>query len=321
MIRHVREFFHDREYVEVETPALQISPGMEPHVAGFSTRLLGEDRRDAGQMWLHTSPEFAMKKLLVAGMPRIFQLTRCFRNGEITRTHQPEFTMLEWYQTGLGWTGLMDETEAMIRTVADRMGHMRPSWQDQPCDLSQSFERVSVADVLKRDAGINLDAILEDVTAFHAEANRLGILTHHDDSWDDIFFKVFLELCEPKLGQGRATILHSYPASMAALSRRQADDPRYAERFEVYICGMELANAFGELTDAEEQETRFKAEMALKARLYDEHWPVDQDFIAALQHGMPQTSGIALGIDRLAMMLTGAEHIEQVCWLPVRTPA
>lgn len=322
IMRAVRDYFHRLEFVEVETPALQVSGGLEPHLQAFKTRFIGPDGREH-PMQLHTSPEFAMKKLLVAGMERIFQIARVFRNGEAASLHEPEFAMLEWYRADSGYRQIMDDSEGLLRAVAEALG-IGAFWHgDKTADARAAFERLSVAQAFERYAGIDIlelvgpDPLYPDATLLAPAVRALGLHVAADNSWDDLFFRVFLDRIEPQLGVGQPTILTDYPVSMAALSRPRADDPRLAERFEIYVCGLELANAFGELTDAHEQKRRFEADMALKEHLYGERYPIDPDFIAALEHGMPEAGGIALGLDRLAMLCTGARHIRDVLWLPV----
>ena len=318
-----RAFFASQGFVEVETPALQVSPGLEPHLFAFATDLVapGGARR---KLYLHTSPEFAMKKLLVAGMPRIFQLARVFRNAERAATHHPEFTMLEWYRAGADYTALMQDCEALMHAIAAQ-GVRTLRGRGHDCDPAAPCERLTVADAFLRHTGIDILATAPDPRApsldlLAKEAARIGIAPHAGDAWDDLFFRIFLDHIEPKLGIGRATILYDYPVSMAALSRAKASDPRVAERMELYVCGLELANGFGELTDAAEQNRRFEADMDLKERRYGERYPIDEDFLAALTHGMPESAGIALGFDRLMMLATGADAIEDVLWAPVAAP-
>ncbi|MBM3569192.1 MAG: EF-P lysine aminoacylase GenX [Alphaproteobacteria bacterium] len=304
----VRGFFAGRDYLEVETPALQISPGLEPHLKAFATELEPPDGGPPRRLYLHTSPEFAMKKLLAGGLPRIFQLARVFRNGERAATHHPEFTMLEWYRVGADYRDLMDETEALVRAVCP--GPL--TWQGRSCDPALPFERLSVAEAFRRHAGIA--PLAPDLAA---EARRIGVRVAAGDSREDLFFRIFLDRIEPKLGHPAATLLYDYPAEMAALSRLKRDDPRWAERFELYVAGLELANAFGELTDPAEQRRRFTADMDRKQALYGTRYPIDEDFLAALGHGLPDCAGIALGFDRLVMLAAGAARIEDVLWLPV----
>jgi lysyl-tRNA synthetase class 2 len=318
----VRRFFAERDFLEVETPCLQVSPGLEPHLRAFRTVLEEPFGQGDAELWLHTSPEFAMKKLLVAGLPRLFQMARCFRNGERSATHHPEFVMLEWYRAGASYTDLMDDCEGLLRAAAEAAGVREARWRDRSCDLFAPWERLSVAEAFARHAGIDLlatavPAEAPDPEALAAEARRLGLSPGGADTWEDLFFRIFLEFVEPRLGVGAPTFLHDYPVSMAALSRRKDSDPRLAERFELYVAGLELANAFGELTDAEEQRRRFEADMDRKERLYGHRYPIDGDFLAALAFGMPESAGIALGVDRLVMLLAGADRIEQVLWAPV----
>ena len=322
ILNALREFFADNGYVEVETPALQISPGLEPHLRAFATTL--HDPRDgqARAFYLHTSPEFAMKKLLVGGLPRIWQLAHVFRDGERSATHHPEFAMLEWYRAGAGYRDLMDECEGLLRQIQAAAGCAAFQRLGGSADANGPWQRLSVAQAFERYAGIDLlatmpDPARPDPALLGAAASAIGIVPHPEDDWEALFFRIFLNRIEPYLGIGVPTILYDYPLAMAALSRRKPDDPRLAERFELYVCGLELANAFGELTDAVEQRMRFASDGARKRELYGETYPVDEEFLAALEHGLPECSGIALGFDRLVMLATGAERIEEVLWLPV----
>ena len=321
IVAAIRGFFAERGFVEVETPALQVSPGLEPHLEAFATTLLepGEGPRPR---FLHTSPEFAMKKLLVAGVPRLFQLARCFRNAERSRTHHPEFTMLEWYRAGAGYRDLMAECEALLRAVLAAAGAARFTWQGRTADPGTPWLYLGVAEAFERFCGIDLLATAPDPQvpslALLADAARpLGIAPHDGDEWEDLFFRLFLERIEPQLGIGAPAILYDYPISMAALARPKPGDARLAERFELYVCGLELANAFGELTDAAAQRRRFLADQATKRRRYGTAYPIDEDFLAALALGMPECAGIALGVDRLAMLASGADTIDDVLWAPV----
>ncbi|WP_041039748.1 EF-P lysine aminoacylase EpmA [Paramagnetospirillum magnetotacticum] len=321
-VNATRAFFAARGFAEVETPCLQVSPGLEPHLKAFATALTdpygGPDR----PLYLHTSPEFAMKKLLVAGMPRLYQLAKVFRNAERSATHHPEFTMLEWYRAGASLDDLMDDTEALVQECARAAGTKLLRREDKDCDPFVPWRRLSVAEAFGEYAHMDVLATAPDPTspdrsALAAEATRIGISVSPSDTWEDIFFKVMLDRIEPHLGFDRPVILHSYPVSMAALSRPSPADPRVAERFEAYALGVELCNAFGELTDAAEQRRRFTADMDLKERLYGERYPLDEDFLAALDLGMPDSAGIALGFDRLVMLLAGAQSIDEILWAPV----
>jgi lysyl-tRNA synthetase class 2 len=323
MLGAVRGFFAARGYIEVDTPALQASPGLEPHLRAFATTLHDPRHGQPAELYLHTSPEFAMKKLLVAGMPRIWQLAHVFRDGERSATHHPEFAMLEWYHAGASYRDLMAECESLVRACQQAAGGVALAWRGQTADVRLPWQRLSVADAFRDLCGIDLlatapDPLAPDLERLAAAARPLGLVPHPGDDWEALFFRIFLERIEPVLGRGAPTILYDYPLAMAALSRRSPSDPRLAERFEVYACGLELANAFGELTDAAEQRRRFVADQAKKRALYGETYPIDEDFLAALEHGLPPCAGIALGFDRLVMLATGADDIEEVLWAPVR---
>jgi lysyl-tRNA synthetase class 2 len=305
----VRGFFAERGFVEVDTPALQVSPGLEPHLRAFATELHDPQQGQAALRYLHTSPEFAMKKLLVAGTPRIWQLAHVFRDGERSATHHPEFSMLEWYRTGASYRDLMEECAALVRACQHAAGAQALSWRGYTADARGEWQRISVAEAFQKHCGLDLLATAPD---------PLRISPHPGDDWETLFFRIFLDRIEPQLGRGVPTILYDYPVSMGALARPHSDDPRLAERFEVYVCGLELANAFGELTDAAEQRARFLADQARKQQFYGLNYPIDEDFLDALEHGLPACAGIALGFDRLVMLTTGAEDIEEVLWAPVR---
>ena len=314
----LRGWFEEQGFVEVDTACLQVSPGNEAHLHAFETRLMDTDGASS-RLYLHTSPEFACKKLLAAGEQRIFTFAPVFRNRERGRLHHPEFTMLEWYRAGEPHTRLMADCAELLRVAADATGRHVWSWNGVEADVMRPPQRVSVAqtfeslggvDLLKTTNGTSVDRDLLARAATDAGHRAAG-----DDTWADIFSRIMTRI-EPKLGAGVATILDEYPTVEAALARLCTHDPRVAERFELYVCGVELANGFGELTDAGEQRARFEGEMAEKQRVYGERYPLDEDFLAALGH-MPSASGIALGFDRLAMLATGAKRIEQVLWTPV----
>lgn len=319
----LRRWFEARDFVEVEAAILQVSPGNETHLHGFATTLI-DDGGTRHPYYLHTSPEFAAKKLLAAGEPRIFDFARVFRNRERTALHHPEFTMLEWYRAGEGYETLMDDCADILAEAARAAGVATLRWRGIEADPFVEPERLTLQEAFQRHAGIDL---LRTVTADNdvdrgglaADAVEAGIRVADDDSWSDIFSRILSERIEPHLGRGRATILCEYPISEAALARPKPGDPRVSERFELYACGVELANAFGELTDPAEQRRRFEADMDEKARIYDERYPIDEDFLSALA-AMPQASGIALGFDRLVMLCTGARRIEDVLWTPVAEP-
>jgi lysyl-tRNA synthetase class 2 len=318
----VRTWFAARDFLEVETVALQVSPGNETHLHAFATELIspGGERRP---LYLRTSPEFACKKLLAAGETRIFEFARVFRNRERGALHHPEFTMLEWYRANEPYEVLMADCAALIAEAAHAAGAKQFTFRDKTIDPFAAPERVTVAEAFERHAGVDLLATVADGQGdgkkLAAAAAKAGVATAVDDTWGDIFSRILAELVEPKLGVGRATLLYEYPLPLAALARAKPGSDKVAERFELYACGVELANAFGELTDATEQRARFETAMAEKQRIHGERYPVDEDFLAALAV-MPQASGIALGFDRLVMLATAAQRIEQVIWTPVVEP-
>ena len=306
----MRGWFAGEGFVEVETPILQVAPGAEVHLSGFATDWElpdGEERL----RWLHSSPEFAMKKLLAGGLPKLFQFARTFRNAEGSALHHPEFTMLEWYRAGAGYETIMADCARLLALT----GATELRWGELACDPCAEPERLTVADAFARYAGVDLFATVGSAERL---ARAAGMAMHDGDSWDDVFFRVMFDRIERRLGVGRPTILCEYPIGMAALARAKPGDPRVAERFELYACGVELANAFGELTDPRVQRARLLADMDEKERLYGVRWPIDDDFLAALEHGLPDCAGVALGFDRLVMLATGATRIEDVLWLPVR---
>ena len=307
--RAVRGWFEDQGFVEVEPAALAVSPGNEAHLHAFETQAL-TTAGEATALYLHTSPEFAAKKLLAAGETAIFTLGRVWRNRERGPLHHPEFTMLEWYRAGAPYEQLMDDCAALLALAAQAAGATSLRWRGGEADPFAEPERITVAQAFDRYAGVDLFGDLK------AQARAKGVRVADDDTWADVFSRIIVEKVEPRLGFGRPTILCEYPVSEAALARPTAHDPRVAERFELYACGVELANCFGELTDPAEQRRRFEAEMAEKGRVYGERYPIDEDFLAALAR-VPPASGGALGFDRLVMLATGAQHIEQVLWTPV----
>ncbi len=318
----LRGWFEDRGFVEVETSALQVSPGNEAHLHAFSTEWRAEGG-DASRLYLHTSPEFACKKLLAAGERRIFTFAPVYRNRERGALHHPEFTMLEWYRAGEPYEVLMRDCAELLALAAAAAGTDLLTFRDEPVDPTAPPERLTVAEAFRRHARIDLLATLQgpvpDRDGLAEQALAVGVRVASDDTWSDIFSRVIVDCVEPRIGRGQATILMEYPTIEAALARPSPNDPRVAERFELYACGVELANAFGELTDPVEQRRRFEAEMAEKQRVYGERYPIDEGFLAALA-AMPPASGIALGFDRLVMLATGARTIEQVLWAPVAAP-
>ena len=314
-----RAWFAARDFAEVETAILQVSPGNEAHLHAFATELIAPDTNRT-PLYLHTSPEFAAKKLLAAGEPRLFTFARVFRNRERTALHHPEFTMLEWYRADESYGTLIDDCAALMSAAAEAAGTRRFAWRGP---RGRSVCRAGAA-----HGGGGIPALRRHRSARDARRSRRArgrgdrrraCASPRMIPGPTCSAAIIVEKIEPNLGIGRATILDEYPVSEAALARPTAHDPRVAERFELYVCGVEIANAFGELTDPAEQRRRFEAEMAEKERVHGERYPLDEDFLAALAH-MPPASGIALGFDRLVMLATGAQRIEQVLWTPVVDP-
>ena len=316
----LRERFEHDGFVEVECGQLQVSPGNEAHLHAFATERVRSDLSRA-TLYLHTSPEFACKKLLAAGEQKIFEFARAFRNREESALHAPEFTMLEWYRARAPYEAVQADCLEVVKLAATAAGTKTLRWRGRACEVFAEAERLSVADAFHIHAGIDLTATLGADGAgqrdpLAAMARSGGVAVAETDSWSDIFSKVMVARVEPKLGAGRPTILSEYPRCEAALARALDRDLRFAERFELYVCGVELANGFGELTDAGEQRARFQAEMDEKARVYGERYPLDEDFLAALAL-MPPASGVALGFDRLVMLAAGAPRIDDVLWTPL----
>jgi len=313
----VRTWFETQDFSEVETGILQVSPGNEIHLHAPRTELIGPAGGHATR-YLRTSPEFACKKLLAAGESRIFEFARVFRDRERGDLHLPEFTMLEWYRAEAPYEIVMADAVVIVAHAAQATGIGRFSFRGQTADPHAEPELLTVAAAFERFAGIDLLATVADGEGDRAAltaAARHKVRIADDDTWSDLFSKILVEHIEPHLGRERLTVLFEYPAPEAALARVKASDPRVAERFEVYACGVELANGFGELTDADEQRRRFNLAMDEKARRYGERYPLDEDFLAAVAH-MPAASGVALGFDRLVMLASGAARIDQVVWTP-----
>lgn len=315
LVKAMRRSLETLEYEEVETPLLVRAPGMEPAIQAFESRFIPElGDAQARPLWLHTSPEYAMKRLVADGWARTYQLCKVFRNGEVTQTHNPEFTMLEFYRADADYRDVMDDLETVIRESAQALEATKISWGGYDVDFDLPFERVTVADATERETGLDIRA-LSEAEAFRKAAREKSYHVPDEGSWDDVFFSVFLSAVEPKLGRKRATYLIDYPVSMASLSRVKDSDPTVAERFELYAAGLELANGFSELTDPEEQRTRLEADQAERRSAGNAVYPLDEKFLEAVGR-LPRSSGVALGFDRLAMLLTNAETIADVLLFP-----
>jgi lysyl-tRNA synthetase class 2 len=318
----IRNRFEALDFVEVEAGQLQVSPGNETHLHALSTEVRLPDGTSF-RRHLHTSPEFACKKLLAAGERRIFDFARVFRDRERGALHAVEFTMLEWYRVGEPYEALMADCTAILREAAEAAGSKALRFRNRTADPFAEPERVTVQEAFARHAAIDLLATtpdgVPDTDLLAEAARRTGVRVAEDDIWSDVFSRVLVERVEPALGLGRPTFLYEYPIHEAALARPSPADPRVAERFELYACGVEVANGFGELTDPVEQRRRFDADMDAMQAIYGVRYPVDEDFMAALAI-MPDASGVALGFDRLVMLATGAPRIDDVLWTPMSQP-
>jgi len=316
----VRRFFEESGFTEVECGLLQAAPCAETHLHGFSTeRVRSDGTRET--LWLPTSPELMAKRLLAAGETKIYDLARAFRNREESAVHAAEFTMLEWYRAHEPYEAVIADSVAIVRGAVEAVGAKVLSCRERQADPFAEPVRLTLAEAFQRFAGIGLLNFVDadgamDRDGFAAAARDAGVQVAADDGWSDIFTRVMAEKIEPALNPSRLTVLYEYPAPEAALARRASHDARVAERFELYACGVELANGFGELTDAAEQRARWVAAMEAKLAIYGERYPVDEDFLSALEL-MPPASGVALGFDRLVMLCTGATRIGQVIWTPL----
>ncbi len=305
IIKLIREFFWSAGFAETETSLAVRLPGQEPYLHPLPVEF--HEPNGAGrQFYLQTSPEFAMKKLLAAGWGKIFQICKCFRDYEsLGGLHNTEFTMLEWYRAPGTLEEIMDDTEALFKFITDNL-------RTANCALrTANWDRFSMKEIWQKYAGVNLDDYLKTEEMKKLAAAR-GYSVDSKDVYEDLFYKIFLNEIETKLGRERPVMVYDYPAQMCSLSRLCGHDKRYAERFELYISGLELANGFGELLDADEQRKRLEEDRGKRKAMGKEIWPVDPDFIAALKSGIPPAGGIALGVDRMVLLFTGARNINEV---------
>jgi lysyl-tRNA synthetase class 2 len=314
----VRAHLGAQGFDEVETPCLVPTPGMEPHIRAFQTSFVPETSGSGRTLWLHSSPEYAMKRLLADGFERIYQMARVFRDGEVSSTHNPEFTMLEMYRTGTDHRGIMEDLEGTVEACARALhpaGGTQFRWHGHAVDFAAPFDRVDVAAAFAR-AGVDLEACGTDPRRLRAAAVARGLDAGPEgEGFEDVFFRIFLQAVEPALGHSRPVFLTDWPAPMAALARIRRDDPRWAERFELYAAGLELANGFAELNDAAEQRRRLLEEQGERRRLGRPAYPIDERFLEAVGR-MPDAGGVALGLDRLLMLLTGVDRIRDVLLFP-----
>ena len=316
----IEEFFRSQGFQKVRTPLLVRSPGMEPHIRPFRVTSSGQPM-NSDSPFLQTSPEFAMKKLLVGGLKRIFQISPAFRSEPPSVTHHPEFTLLEWYRAEAGYLDIMNDTENLFASLAQKLfGREELTYQGRKISVKTPWPRLSVRELFREHTGVELvqDGKARDLTG---DCRRLGLQTDASDTWDDLYFKIWLNLIEPKLPADRAVFVTRYPASQAALSviDKDPDGSEWAKRFEVYAGGLELGNAFEELTDASEQRRRFEKDMDLRTEIYGESFPknpIDEEFIGALEQGLPPSGGIAMGVDRMVMLYADEPEIDRTLWLP-----
>jgi lysyl-tRNA synthetase class 2 len=326
LLAEVRAFFVARGYLEVETPLAVPSPGLDLHLDAFALDTRAAQATPGSHdepRYLITSPEYQMKRLLAGGMPRIFQLARCFRRGERGARHNPEFTMLEWYRAFSDVEAMIEETESLIVAIARAAGvtngtngtndtsrasgppllHARTALGKRAIDVTPPFERLPIARAFARHGGMS-------------EAQALGLALSGSAADEERFFRVLVDEVEPALAEGPPVVLCDYPASQASLARKRADDPRVAERFEVFVGGVELCNGFGELVDPREQRARLLADQAARRAAALPVYPIDERFLGALEEGMPPSAGNALGVDRLIAMALDAEEIGDVMTFP-----
>ncbi len=316
IIRAIRDFFWEKSFLEVETPQLVPLPSMEPYLEVFETELIDSDRQTY-RGFLTSSPEFAMKKLLASGYDKLFQVCKSYRNMEgWSSRHNPEFTILEWYRTQADYRVIMQDCEELFAFIGQRLGRTTIQFRGRQFDLAQPWERLSIAEAFETYAGLDTETILDHEKLLVAAAKK-GYIIDEKTTWDDAFNQILLNEIEHHLGEkDRPTILYDYPAEMAALSRKSKRDPRFAERFEFYMAGLELGNAFSELTDPVEQKTRLLADRAEKERLGRILYDVDMDFIAALESGIEDCAGIAVGVDRVVMAFMDAQTIQETLFFP-----
>ena len=318
IIASIKNFFHTENFTEVDTPILQYCPGMEVHLMAFETKFNDITGTQSQTLYLHTSPEFAMKKLLSFGMESIFQFTHTFRNEVVSPTHYPEFTMLEWYRLNHNYTKLMSDCEELLKFALSSIGKTEFVYREKTCTPFNGIEKLTVQEAFQKFCHFDILATIDNAEnpskkLLEAEAEKLHINVSQIDTWDDIYEKLMFEYIEPNLGIGKPTILYEYPIHQAALSKAKSGNPNIAERFELYICGVEVANAFTELTDEKIQRRRFEHDMQTKQDLYGITYPIDEDYMEAIKN-IDFATGIAMGIDRLVMLATGADDITKVLW-------
>lgn len=317
VIDAIRAFFKGRGFHEAEVPLLLPTPSTEPFLEVFKTELAD----DQGKRWdgfLPSSPEFALKKLLSAGSGSIFTITKSFRNGEgRSSRHNPEFTILEWYHTPGDYMTVAQDFEELMREISRLTGGDGKilKYQGSSYDINSSWERISVSEAFKKYAGIDTETML-DRDKLKEASKKKGYQVDDESTWEEMWNQIIANEIEPKLGVNGPTIMYDFPVSQAALAKK-ASDPRFAERWEVYLAGYELGNCFSELTDWVEQEARCKADLLERKKLGKTEYPMDHDFIEALKLGMPETGGIAVGVDRLVALFADTPSIADTLFFPI----
>jgi len=323
VMRAIRLFFEERHFHEVEAPLLIAHPPAESYLDVFESKLLNRNRK-ATPVYLSTSPEVPLKKLMVAGIGNCFSLTKSFRNMETqSETHNPEFTILEWYRVGVDYTDIMRDCEELLLHISESlkrdvdMGKSPESlvYQGKQVDLRSPWERLTIAEAFKTYARVDFGEFL-DVKVARRIAEGKGYRVEAQTTWEELYNQVFLNEVEPHLGHGRPTILYEFPGALGALARKKPSDQRFAERFEFYVEGLELGDCYSELTDWKEQEERFLGEIKEIKRLGKTMYDYDHDFIEALKVGLPESSGIAVGVDRLIMLFADAKTIQETLLFP-----
>lgn len=300
LISQIRQFFQKRDVLEVDTPAMSHATVTDIHLHTFSTQFVGPGYADGRKVYLMTSPEFHMKRLLASGSGCIYQICKAFRNEENGRFHNPEFTMLEWYRVGFDHHDLMNEMDELFQMILQ-------------CGVAQ---RLTYQDAFKQVLGVcPLEGSMEDLKSV-AKTLGLSDIAEQEDNRDTLLQLLFSVGIEPKIGQEVPAFVYDFPASQAALAKINKDDPRVADRFEAYFKGIELANGFHELDNPTEQRKRFELDNTERESMGLEPQPIDEHLLAALEMGLPQCAGVAVGIDRLIMLATDADHIDQVTAFP-----
>lgn len=322
VLRAIRVFFHNEKFHEVEVPLLSPTLPAESYVEIFETKLLNRQRKPH-RAFLTTSPELFLKKLLAAGVGDCMALTKSFRNTEDqSRAHNPEFTILEWYRVHKDYRKIMEDVELLLTTVFRSVyrqkakGRMLLSYQGQQFDLTPPWTRISMSAAFSRFAQVRLESIL-DLSSIRSVAQKKGYSIKENNTWEELFHQIYLNEVEPKFPKDKPLIIYDYPVQLAALAaKKKSDDPRFAERFEVYIAGIELADCCTELAEWKEQELRFKEEEKRRDIMGKTEYPVDYEFIEALKGGFPPCAGIALGVDRLVMLFADVPRIQDTLLFP-----